>query len=143
MGLTGGIATGKSAVSSLLISSNIPVIDADVLAREVVKPGTRALKAIVSTFGTEILQEDGTLDRKKLGSIIFNDREKRRLVNNIIHPAVRRATFWRLLGYWFRGYKYCVLDIPLLIEGGNWRWVRLVIVVFWYAIQSIYTFSSP
>ena len=94
------------------------MVDADILARQVVEPGTRGLKAIVSTFGTEILQEDGTLDRKKLGDIIFNDEDKRKRLNKIMHPAVRRAIFWQVLGYWFKGYKYCILDIPLLIESG-------------------------
>jgi dephospho-CoA kinase len=108
------------------------VIDADILARQVVEPGTQALKTIIATFGTEILQEDGTLDRKKLGTIIFNDEGRRKLLNKIVHPAVRRAMFWKVLGYWFRGHRYCVLDIPLLIEAGLWKWVGLVVVVSWY-----------
>jgi dephospho-CoA kinase len=119
------------------------VIDADILARQVVEPGTRALKAIVSTFGTEVLQDDGTLDRKKLGTIIFNDEDKRKLLNEIVHPAVRMAMFWQVLGYWFTGCKYCVLDIPLLIESGLWEWVGLVVVVSWYAKSSAVRTDIP
>ena len=131
MGLTGGIATGKSTVSALLKSSNIPVIDADLLARQVVEPGTPGFKSIVSTFGTEVLNQDGTLDRKKLGTIIFNDEAKRKLLNRIVHPAVRKAMFWQVMAYWIRGHRYCILDVPLLIEGGLWQWVGLVVVVYW------------
>jgi len=112
------------------------VVDADVLARQVVEPGTQGLKGIVTTFGTEILQEDGNLDRKKLGSIIFKDEDKRRLLNKTVHPAIQKAVFWQVLRYWYRGYKYCVLDHPLLIETGLWKWIGLVVVVSWYANRS-------
>ena len=131
MGLTGGIATGKSTVSAILKSSNIPVVDADLLARQVVEPGTPALKAIVSTFGHEVLLPDGTLNRKMLATIAYNDETKMKLVNKIVHPAVRKALFWQTMRYWIRGYKYCVLDVPLLIEGGIWQWTGLVVVVYW------------
>jgi dephospho-CoA kinase len=129
--LTGGIATGKSSVSNLLKAKYIPVVDADILARQVVEPGTPALAKIVAFFGPDILQSDGTLDRKKLGSIIFNDEVKRRKLNSIVHPAVRRAMLWGVLGHWLRGSKYCIVDVPLLIEGGLWKWVGKVIVVYW------------
>ncbi|KAJ7174410.1 dephospho-CoA kinase-domain-containing protein [Mycena filopes] len=129
VGLTGGIATGKSSVSNLLKSKHIPVVDADILARQVVEPGTPALAKIVSFFGPEILQSDGTLDRKKLGSVIFNDEVKRRKLNSIVHPAVRRAMLWGVLKHWLQGSKYCILDVPLLIEGGLWKLVGQVVVV--------------
>ncbi|KAJ7031129.1 dephospho-CoA kinase-domain-containing protein [Mycena alexandri] len=129
VGLTGGIATGKSSVSNLLKSKQIPVVDADILARQVVEPGTPALAKIVSFFGPEILQSDGTLDRKKLGSVIFNDEVKRRKLNSIVHPAVRRAMLWGVIKHWLRGSKYCILDVPLLIEGGLWKLVGQVVVV--------------
>jgi len=131
VGLTGGIATGKSTVSSILRSHNIPVIDADVVARQVVLPGTRALRNIVGAFGPEILLSDGSLDRKKLGSIIFADEHKRKQLNGIVHPAVRRAMLWEVVKCWVRGEKWCVLDVPLLIEGPLWRVVGLVVVVYW------------
>jgi len=130
IGLTGGIATGKSTVSALLKASNVPVVDADMIARQVVEPGTTALAKIEATFGQQVLFPDGTLDRKKLGSIIFTDESERKKLNAIVHPAIRRTTLWQVLGYWIRGYKYCVMDIPLLIEGGLWQWVGSVVVVY-------------
>ncbi|KAF8167239.1 dephospho-CoA kinase [Crassisporium funariophilum] len=130
VGLTGGIATGKSTVSALLKASKVPVVDADVIARRVVEPGTPALAKIKATFGSEVLFPDGTLDRKKLGSIIFTDEVKRRKLNSIVHPAVRKAMFLEVLGYWIRGWNYCVMDVPLLIEGGLWQLVGSVVVVY-------------
>jgi len=130
VGLTGGIATGKSSVSALLKASNVPVVDADVIARQVVEPGTTGLAKIEATFGKQILLPDGTLDRKKLGSIIFTDESQRKKLNAIVHPAVRWAMLWQVLGYWIRGYSYCVMDVPLLIEGGLWRLVGSVVVVY-------------
>jgi dephospho-CoA kinase len=136
VGLTGGIATGKSTVSRQLAARNIPVIDADVLARDVVRPGTRTLNKIVSTFGPEILKEDGTLDRPKLGAIVFRDEEQRRKLNAIVHPAVRWAMVLGILKYWLRGERVCVLDVPLLIESKIYQWVGRVIVVYWFVLSS-------
>jgi len=130
VGLTGGIATGKSTVSSLLKSFKIPVVDADVIARQVVEPGTPALAQIVSEFGEDVLHPDGTLNRPKLGSIIFNDETKRKKLNAIVHPAVRGAMFWGVMGCWWRGEKVCVLDVPLLIEGPIYKLVAKVVVVY-------------
>ncbi|EJF66191.1 CoaE-domain-containing protein [Dichomitus squalens] len=130
VGLTGGIATGKSTVSALLRARNVPIVDADVLARKVVEPGTPALSAIVRVFGPDVLLPDGTLDRPKLGRIVFADEEKRRKLNAIVHPAVRREMFWSVLRHWWRGERLCVLDVPLLIEGGLWKWVGKVLVVY-------------
>ena len=133
IGLTGGIATGKSTVSKQLAARGIPVIDADVLAREVVSPGTSALKKIISTFGPDILKEDGTLDRAKLGEIVFRDEERRRKLNAIVHPAVRWGMALGILKCWLRGERVCVLDVPLLIESKIHRWVGKVVVVYWCA----------
>ncbi|KAF8065334.1 dephospho-CoA kinase-domain-containing protein [Lyophyllum atratum] len=130
IGLTGGIATGKSTVSRILKDKKIPVVDADVLARQVVEPGTTGLKKIVKEFGSEILLPDGTLDRKKLGTVVFNDEEKRKKLNAIVHPAVQWAMFMKVIGLWVNSEKYCVLDVPLLIEGGLWKWVGKVVVVY-------------
>jgi dephospho-CoA kinase len=132
VGLTGGIATGKSTVSSLLKSRQIPVIDADVLAREAVQPGTKGLTQIVAHFGSEVLLPDGTLDRKKVGAIIFNNEVKRKKLNSIVHPAVSRAILWNVFWCWLRGENLCVVDVPLLIEGGLWKWMGKVVVVYWY-----------
>ncbi|KZT09585.1 CoaE-domain-containing protein [Laetiporus sulphureus 93-53] len=130
VGLTGGIATGKSTVSTLLRAQNIPIIDADVLARQVVAPGTPALKQIVEHFGPDVLRPDGSLDRPKLGAIVFADEQQREKLNAIVHPAVQRAMFWGVMKCWLRGEKVCVLDVPLLIEGGLWRFVGTVVVVY-------------
>lgn len=119
-------------MSNLFRSHRIPVIDADVLAREVVQPGTKGLAQIVAYFGFEVLLPDGNLDRKKLGAIIFNDETKRKKLNSIIHPTVSRAIFWNVFRCWLRGEKLCVVDVPLLIEGGLWKWMGNVVVVYWY-----------
>jgi dephospho-CoA kinase len=80
-----------------------------------------ALPQIVKFFGPEILLADGTLDRKKLGSIIFNDVRRKKKLNGIVHPAVKKAMFWAVVNAWIRGEKYCVLNVPLLIKSGLWR----------------------
>lgn len=130
VGLTGGIATGKSTVSSILKARGYLTIDADVLAREAVLPHTPAHTAIVKAFGEDILQSDGCLDRKKLGSAIFNDEGKRKRLNGIVHPAVRRAMVWGVVKAWIRVEKVCIVDVPLLIETGIWKWVGKVVVVY-------------
>lgn len=77
-----------------------------------------------------MLLPDGMLDRPKLGSIVFNDEEKRKLLNKIVHPAVTRMIFWSVFKCWIRGEKCCILDVPLLIEGGLWKWVGKVVLVY-------------
>ncbi|KLO18590.1 CoaE-domain-containing protein [Schizopora paradoxa] len=129
VGLTGGIATGKSTVSALLKSHGVPIVDADVLARQVVEPGTKAYAQIVSYFGADICHPDGSLDRPKLGKLVFNDAEKRKKLNSIVHPAVRKAMVWKVVLCWLRGERICVLDVPLLIEAGLWKWVGRIVVV--------------
>jgi len=117
-------------VTNLLRQRGVPVVDADTLARQVVEPGTRALRAIVAEFGPEILLENGNLNREKLGGIIFNDEAKRRRLNAIVHPAVRRAMIWAVVRLWMCGERVCVLDVPLLVEAGIWRWMGKVVVVY-------------
>ncbi|KZV62161.1 dephospho-CoA kinase [Peniophora sp. CONT] len=136
VGLTGGISTGKSTVSNLLKQRGVLVIDADILAREVVVPGTSGLRPIVSEFGADVLQEDGSLDRPKLGSIIFNDEGKRKKLDAIVHPAVGKAMVWAVLKHWLKGDRACVLDVPLLIESGIWSWAGKVVVVYWYILPT-------
>ena len=109
------------------------------MARQVVEPGTPALKKIVQFFGPEVLQPDGSLDRKKLGSIIFRDEAKRRKLNSIVHPAVHWAMFLEVLKHWVGGEQLCILDVPLLIEGPLWKWVGIVVVVYWWAFPSLVT----
>lgn len=100
------------------------------LAREAVLPGRSAYADIVRAFGEDILQSDGYLDRKKLGSVIFNDEGKRKRLNGIVHPAVRRAMVWGIIKAWIRGEKVCIVDVPLLVETGIWKWVGRVVVVY-------------
>ncbi|XP_061086640.1 dephospho-CoA kinase domain-containing protein isoform X1 [Conger conger] len=116
VGLTGGIASGKSTVSSALRDLGCPIIDADVVARQVVEPNSPAYCKIVQHFGSEILLENGEIDRQKLGQIVFSCTEKRKLLNSITHPEIHKAMLRQILFYFFRGYRYVVLDVPLLFE---------------------------
>src|SRR5690349_20102556 len=90
IGLTGGIASGKSTVSRLLAQCGAALVDADAVAREVVQPGEAALDDIASLFGQAVIQEDGCLDRKALGDIVFSDKAKLEKLESITHPAIRR-----------------------------------------------------
>ncbi|KAK0196014.1 CoaE-domain-containing protein [Armillaria mellea] len=126
----GGIATSKSTVSALLHNKGVPIIDADIIARKVIEPGTTGLKQIFKYFGEEVLSADGSLDCKKLGSVIFSDESKRKRLNAILHPAIHRMMVWEVVKHWFCGWKYCVLDMLLLIEGPIWKWVSQVTVVY-------------
>lgn len=130
LGLTGGIASGKSTVATMLRNLGIVVIDADVIAREVVEVGQEAYYKIIEIFGESILQEDRTINRAKLGSIIFNDEEKRKALNNIVHPAVRAKMNHLKTEYIEKGEKVIVLDIPLLFESKLTHLVEKIIVVY-------------
>ncbi|KAJ8313700.1 hypothetical protein KUTeg_008261 [Tegillarca granosa] len=115
IGLTGGIATGKSTVSNILQSKyNCPVVDADKIARDVVKPGTVGWRKIKQKFGTDVLQENGELDREKLGQITFSDPNKRKLLNSITHPGIYKAMLWSVFKLFITGHQFAVLDLPLL-----------------------------
>ncbi|KGX93393.1 dephospho-CoA kinase [Pontibacillus halophilus JSM 076056 = DSM 19796] len=129
IGLTGSIATGKSTVASMIKDMNIPVIDADELSREVVEPGEAAYQQIKETFGEGVFQTDGFLDRKALGRIIFNDEEKRKQLNDIVHPAVRERMLEKRDDYVEQGTRAVVLDIPLLFESGLSHYVDRTLVV--------------
>ena len=116
VGLTGGIAAGKSTVSALLREAGVPIIDADLLAREVVEPGSSALQAIVKQFGPQILKPDGTLNRSGLGQIVFSDCDALGALNAITHPAIlerARSRFDDLKG---SGHPWCVYEAALIIE---------------------------
>src|SRR5699024_8568823 len=112
IGLTGSIASGKSTVSLMFDDFNIPVIDADKISREVVMPGEKAYEQIVNTFGVDILRDDQSLDRKKLGAIVFENEEKRKTLNSIVHPAVREKMLERRDAFAASGEESVVLDIP-------------------------------
>ncbi|WP_077703302.1 dephospho-CoA kinase [Virgibacillus dokdonensis] len=130
IGLTGSIATGKSTISLMFDDFRIPVIDADKLAREVVKPGERAYEEIIRHFGLEILRKDKTLNRELLGEIIFADEQKREQLNHIVHPAVREKMVEKRDAYLQSGYTCVVLDIPLLFENNLTSLVDKTIVVY-------------
>lgn len=132
IGLTGGIASGKSTVSSLLSKNHhIPIIDADIIARDVLAPGTSGFRLVVAHFGPDrVLTKDGTLDRAAIGDIVFRDKEERYWLNGVVHPRVRRAMAWQVLSCWLRGEWAVVLDVPLLIEAGLYKWVGETVVVY-------------
>lgn len=130
IGLTGSIASGKSTISLMFDDYNIPVIDADKISREVVNPGEGAYDKIIQAFGPEIVQADEMIDRKKLGSIIFADEEKRKQLNDIVHPAVRKRMLERRDAFIKAGIKCVVLDIPLLYESKLTHFVNKTLVVF-------------
>ncbi|CAM5648059.1 Dephospho-CoA kinase [Streptomyces fumanus] len=127
VGLTGGIGAGKSEVSRLLVECGAVLIDADRIAREVVEPGTPGLAAVVAAFGDEVLAADGSLDRPKLGSIVFADQEKLGVLNSIVHPLVRDRS--RELEEAAAADAVVVHDVPLLTENGLAPLYDLVIVV--------------
>ena len=126
--LTGGIGTGKSHVARRLAQAGVPVVDADILAREAVAPGTSGLAAVVERFGQEILTDRGTVDRAQLGERVFRDEAARRDLEAIVHPEVRRrvAEFFNGLP---EGTPFAVADIPLLYEThGEKAYDRVVVV---------------
>jgi dephospho-CoA kinase len=129
VGLTGGIASGKSTVAKILEGLGAAIIDADVLSREVVEPDQDAWKDIVASFGTEIVQADRTLDRTKLRTIIFNNPEARKKLESIIHPRVRALAEKRIGERAAAGYVVIVYEVPLLFEGNLHEWLRPVILV--------------
>ncbi|MFC8988558.1 dephospho-CoA kinase [Streptomyces sp. NPDC014603] len=127
VGLTGGIGAGKSEVSRLLVERGAVLIDADRIAREVVAPGTPGLAAVVETFGEEVLAEDGSLDRARLGSIVFADQEKLAALNSIVHPLVGARS--KELSDAVPEDAVVVHDVPLLTENGLAPLYDLVVVV--------------
>lgn len=126
IGLTGGIASGKTAVSRCFEQLGVPVIDADVVAREVVSPGEPALDAIVKTFGSEVLDSAGRLDRTRVRDLVFGDPERRRALEQLLHPEIRRRMREKLEQL---DHDYVVLVIPLLLEAGQTDLVDRVLVV--------------
>lgn len=130
IGLTGGIASGKSTVSNWLLSQGYPVVDADIAARKVVEPGMPALREITEAFGADILLEDGTLNRKKLGSLIFSDEEKRQMLNAIVHPAVREWMSRETERAFNEGAAIVIMDIPLLFESKLTHMVEETVLVY-------------
>jgi len=118
VGLTGGIASGKTTVAQRFAALGVPVIDADEVARAVVAPGEPALGAVIARFGSQILAADGTLDRRALRSVIFADRQSRIDLEAILHPPIRAAMEQRARS---AAGPYVILSVPLLVEGGDAR----------------------
>jgi len=129
IGLTGSIASGKSTVAKMMTALGLPIVDADIVARDVVEPGTETLALIAKNFGNDILLEDGTLNRSKLGDIIFHEPAKRKILNDIMHPAIRQEMLRQRDAYLEAGQKHVVMDIPLLFESKLQHFVERILVV--------------
>ena len=129
IGLTGGIASGKSTVAARLRERGVPVIDADQVAREVVEPGEPALDSLRQTFGDGIIQPDGALDRKALGAIVFADPQKLMVLNAITHPAIMARVGQRLVELRREGHRWVVYEAALVIENGLAPGMRTLVAV--------------
>lgn len=126
IGLTGGIGSGKSTVAHHFEALGIPVIDADVIAHQLVDKGSSELAAIVDHFGEQILNADGSLDRGKLRQLVFAERSERQVLEDILHPRIREEMLRQAAGL---DCPYCILSIPLLVESGWTNILDRVLVV--------------
>jgi dephospho-CoA kinase len=117
-GLTGGIGMGKSTADKLLRSRHVPVVDTDTIARQLVEPGQPALAEIQNSFGNGVIAPDGTLRRDALAAIVFSNAEKRKVLENILHPRIRAAWLKQISGWKAEGKPLAVVVIPLLFETG-------------------------
>ncbi|HVC40446.1 MAG TPA: dephospho-CoA kinase [Candidatus Saccharimonadales bacterium] len=130
IGLTGGIATGKTTVDRMLAARGASVIDADELAREVVRPGEPALAAVAMRFGREVIRSDGSLDRDRLGKLVFADPEARRDLEQITHPRIAELTSERVAAALAGPAPLVVVDIPLLFENSREALFEGVLLVY-------------
>lgn len=137
IGLTGGIASGKSTVSRLLVERGALLVDADRIAREIVLPGSPALDQIADRFGADMLLPDGSLDRKRLGNVVFSDAAKRKALEEITHPAIRQEMMMQMRRLEEEHPRsLVVVDVPLLYESGlTDRFEEIVVVYVPQAIQ--------
>ena len=126
VGITGGIGCGKSSVTDQLKRLNVDIIDADIIAREIVEPGKFALKKIVEHFGEEVLLPDGSLDRAKLRVIIFSEKEKKNWLEDLLHPLIKDEIRTQIKS---ASSEYVVLSSALLLETGQKSLVDMVVVV--------------
>ena len=126
VGITGGIGSGKTALTDWLAGKGIVIVDADLASRTIVAPGQPALREIVDTFGSEYLQHDGQLDRAALRTLVFSDEEKRRQLERITHPRIREELARQMDS---ADSTYVVLSSPLLLESGQSTMVDLSVVV--------------
>lgn len=129
IGLTGGVATGKSTVASMLAELGARVVDADVIARQVVEPGKPAWRGLLENYGIHILQDDGTLNRRALGRLVFGNLEELARLNQITHPHILEAIHEQMEALRREGAPVVVLDVPLLFETGLDKQVDAVWVV--------------
>lgn len=129
IGLTGGIASGKSTVADLFRELGVPIIDSDQIARAVVEPGTPALNALVDAFDSSLLFEDGSLDRQRLRNMIFNDTGARDKVEHILHPAIRERSRELREQARQQGNAYALVDVPLLVETGQFEQYDRILVI--------------
>lgn len=130
IGLTGGIASGKSTVTDYIQRLGYPVVDADVIARKISEKDQEGYRKIVEEFGDGVLLESGEIDRKALSSIIFSDREKRDKLDALIHPIVLRKSLEEFQKYKLVGFKMSFFDVPLLYEAGFDAYCDSVIVIY-------------
>lgn len=129
IGLTGGIACGKSTVSAALASWGVPIVDADQVARDVVDPGSEGLAAVRAAFGDAVISPQGALDRKALGDIVFRDPARRAELNAILHPRIAAESARRLGALAEAGHGFAIYDAALLVENGAHRGMEALIVV--------------
>lgn len=130
VGLTGGMCCGKTTVSSMFAELGCLIIDADLISRKLVEPGEACYKRVIRFFGKEILQKDGTLDRKKLGAIIFQDPAKRKVLNSILHPSIIREEERMIREARENGtHQITIVSAALMIEAGNYKRFKKIIVV--------------
>jgi dephospho-CoA kinase len=126
VGISGGIGSGKTTVTDLFTKFGIEVIDADVIAREVVEPGSPALKTIIDKFGHSVLDSSGSLDRAKLRTLVFNDSDIKNWLNQLLHPAIRQLM---LLQTQQAKSTYCLMSVPLLVENKIYEQLDRVVIV--------------
>lgn len=126
VGLTGGIGSGKSAVTAEFERLGVPVVDADLVARDVVMPGSDGLREVVAAFGADVLDADGMLDRKKLRLLVFDDDTQRKRLEGILHPKIRDRIRHKLEAI---TTPYCILCVPLLVERQGYENVDRILVI--------------
>jgi len=129
LGITGGIATGKTTVARIFTSWGVKVIDSDRLVHQLVQPKRKTWRRVVDLFGDFIVRKDNSIDRRKLGEIVFNDPSKRKSLENIIHPEVKKLIRRKLVSYEKRGEKIVAVEIPLLFEANMEDMVDKIVVV--------------
>lgn len=142
LGLTGGIATGKSTVSQFFIDEGITVVDTDLIARDLLQKGTSTYNEVIKHFSDDILLTNGEINRKRLGRIIFTNSKKRKLLNSIVHPKVREVVDSEIQKCQKRNEKIIVLDVPLLFETNYQTIVDKTVVVYAKPIKQLERLAS-